>query len=613
MCGIIGYTGKRDAVPVILDGLRRLEYRGYDSAGIAFFKDDSVEVMRCKGKIKDLALLIGERKPSPSPTAIGHTRWATHGRPSAENAHPHRSDGIVLVHNGIIENYLSLRKSLEEEGFVFTSDTDTEILCHLINKHLINKHLGGRPLEDAVIEALRNVRGAYAIAVMNEKEPGKVVGVRKDSPLVAGIGDGEFFLASDIPAFLSYSRDVVFLEDGEMAVMTAGGMVFSDLDGRPLRKDIQRISWDPTMAEKGGYRHFMLKEIEEQPRALGDTMIGRFDAAAGEINLREFGVEEPFLKGIGGISIAACGTSWHAALIGKYLIEAMARVPVEVDIASEFRYRNPILGERLFLSITQSGETADTLAAQREARRLGAKTLSICNVIGSTAAREADSVFYTRSGPEIGVASTKAFTTQVVGLYLFAIALGRAKGVLPSDGAKGLLLELLTVPDKVESILSRKTGVERIAKEFFKKTDFLYLGRGINYPVALEGALKLKEISYIHAEAYPAGEMKHGPIALIDEEMPVLFLAPKDGLYEKMLSSIHEVKSRGGRVISVVSEADSEVSALSEFPIAVPETNRFLTPLLLTVPLQLLTYYIGVLRGCDVDQPRNLAKSVTVE
>ncbi|MBI4823457.1 MAG: glutamine--fructose-6-phosphate transaminase (isomerizing) [Nitrospirae bacterium] len=610
MCGIIGYTGKRDAVTVILDGLSRLEYRGYDSAGIAYFRDSEIEVKRCKGKIKDLKGIFGLNLPS-SQTAIGHTRWATHGKPSEENAHPHRSDGVVLVHNGIIENFLSIRKLLEKEGFIFTSETDTEVICHLIRKY----HTKGLPLEDAIREAVKVLRGAYAIAVMSSKEPGKVVGVKKDSPLVVGIGEGESFVASDVPAFLNYSKDVVFLNDKEMVVMTDKEVRFMDINGSTLAKEVKKILWDSSMAEKGGYKHFMLKEIYEQPRAIADTIIGRFNADTGQINLEEFGIDESTLNAINRVCIVACGTSWHAGLLGKYIIEAISRVQVQVDIASEFRYRNPVIDGSgvLFVTISQSGETADSLAAQREAKRLGAKVMSICNVMGSTSSRDADYVFYTRSGPEIGVASTKSFVTQIVGIYLFAIALGMAKGTVSEEGSKELLAELLSIPDKVETILLKGTEIEKIAKEFFKKKDFLYLGRGTLYPIALEGALKLKEISYIHAEAYPSGEMKHGPIALIDEELPVLFLAPKDRLYEKVISNIHEVKTRGGNIVSVISEGDTEVRNLTEYSIEVPESNEFLMAVLFTVPLQLLAYYIGVLRGCDVDQPRNLAKSVTVE
>ncbi|MDI6744177.1 MAG: glutamine--fructose-6-phosphate transaminase (isomerizing) [Thermodesulfovibrionales bacterium] len=608
MCGIIGYTGKRNAVSIILEGLKRLEYRGYDSAGVAFFNERGVEIRKCTGKIKDLYAIIDSDKPF-SATAIGHTRWATHGKPSEENAHPHKSGGIIIVHNGIIENYLPLKKKLIDEGYKFTSETDTEVLCHLIEKYAADY-----PLEDAVRKALKEVRGAYALAVINEKERGKIVGARKDSPLVVGLGDGEFFLASDVPAFLSYSRDVIYLDDGEMVVMTGDGVVVTTLDGAPVQKEVVSVSWSPAMAEKGGYKHFMLKEIYEQPRAIADTLRGRFYPENGQVNMDEFGIKEEDLRNVQKIFIAACGTSWHAALVGKYMIEELARVSVEVDIASEFRYRNLVIEQdSLLVAITQSGETADTLAAQREAKRLGAKTLSICNVVGSTASREADAVFYTHSGPEIGVASTKAFTTQIVGLYLFAVGLGRLKGTVNSDSAMGLLRDLLFLPGLVEQVIAADDAIERTAKELFKADDFLYMGRGINYPIALEGALKLKEISYIHAEGYPAGEMKHGPIALVDEVLPSVFLVPRGRLYDKVLSNIEEVRSRGGRIITVTDEGNKEVCSRSDYCISVPETNSFLSAILMAIPLQLLAYHIGVLRGCDVDQPRNLAKSVTVE
>jgi len=608
MCGIIGYTGKGDAIPVALEGLKRLEYRGYDSAGLAYFSEGKIAIKRCKGKVNDLLSLFG-RDSGESRTAIGHTRWATHGKPSEENAHPHRSGGIVIAHNGIIENYLELKQMLIAEGYRFTSETDTEVLCHLIHKYS-----EGRLLEDAVRDALRDVRGAYALAVISEKEEGKVIGVKKDSPLCVGLGDGEYFIASDVPAFFNHSKRVMFLDDGEMAILTDDGVMVTTLEGVPIQKEVTSISWSPSMAEKGGYKHFMLKEIYEQPRAIADTLRGRFSAERGEVNLEEFGLTEDDLKAIGKIFIVACGTSWHAALVGKYTIENIARVPVEVDVASEFRYRNPLIkpGD-LLIAITQSGETADTLAAQKEARKIGAKVLSICNVVGSSSVREADAVFYTHSGPEIGVASTKAFTSQIIGLYLFAVAVGSTTGALSGEKAGLLLRELLSLPDKVEQILERNEDIETMAKALCKADDFLYLGRGIDYPIALEGALKLKEISYIHAEGYPAGEMKHGPIALIDEELPVVVLAPKDTLREKIISNIQEVKSRGGKVVSLVNAGDREVPALSDFSMSVPPSNAYLTPILLTVPLQLLAYHIGVLRGCDVDQPRNLAKSVTVE
>jgi glucosamine--fructose-6-phosphate aminotransferase (isomerizing) len=608
MCGIIGYIGKRNAVSVVLEGLKRLEYRGYDSAGVAFFSDKGIEVRRRTGKIKELASLIESESPV-SHTTIGHTRWATHGRPSEENAHPHRSNGIVLVHNGIIENYLELRKKLSAEGYNFTSETDTEVICHLINAYAKD-----RPLEDAVRLALKDVRGAYALAVMKEGEPDKIVGVRKDSPLVIGLGDGEFFVASDIPAFLSYSRDVIFLDDGEMAILTGDGVKITGLDGGPLQKEVKSVPWNPSMAEKGGYKHFMLKEIYEQPRAIADTLRGRFDAGSGTVNLEEFGVKEEDLKAVQKIFIVACGTSYHAAMIGKYIIERLARVQVEIDIASEFRYRRPVMGSGdLMIVITQSGETADTLAAQREAKKLGSRVLTICNVVGSTSTREADAVFYTHSGPEIGVASTKAFTTQVVGLYLLAVGIGQAKGAVTGEMSRDLLTDLLMLPGKIEEALVADENTKTVAKDFFKSMDFLYLGRGINYPVALEGALKLKEISYIHAEGYAAGEMKHGPIALIDEEMPVVILAPGGELHEKISSNVQEVKSRGGKIIAITNDADDDVCGMSDRCIFVPRTNQYLTAVVMAIPVQLLAYHIGVLRGCDVDQPRNLAKSVTVE
>jgi glucosamine--fructose-6-phosphate aminotransferase (isomerizing) len=460
---------------------------------------------------------------------------------------------------------------------------------------------------------LKEVKGAYALAVIKEDEPDKIVGVKKDCPLVVGLGDEEFFIASDVSAFLNYSRDVIFLEDAELAVLTGGGIKIT-LNGIPVQKDVKSVSWSPSMAEKGGYRHFMLKEIYEQPRAIADTLRGRFNAESGEVNLEEFGINEEYLKAVERIFIVACGTSYHAALIGKYMIEGLARIPVEVDIASEFRYRDPIIGSGdLMIGITQSGETADTLAVQREAKRLGARILSICNVVGSTSSREADAVFYTHSGPEIGVASTKAFTTQIVGLYIFAVGIGKIRGEISEDMAKESLRELLLLPGNVEKALAADENIRMIAKDFFKAKGFLYLGRGINYPIALEGALKLKEISYIHAEGYPAGEMKHGPIALIDEELPVVVLVPKNNLYEKINSNIQEVKSRGGKVISITNDAHDEVCAISDKCIFVSETNPYLTPVLMAVPMQLLAYHIGVLRGCDVDQPRNLAKSVTVE
>lgn len=607
MCGIIGYTGKENAIEIVLDGLKRLEYRGYDSAGIAYFNKKTIEIKRCKGKIKDLENLFSQR-PS-SNTAIGHTRWATHGKPSEENAHPHRAGRIVLVHNGIIENYLELKRELISKGHTFTSETDTEVLCHLIDDCINNKSL-----EEAIIEALRPVKGAYAIAVMNELEPEKIVGVRKDCPLIVGISDNGYFIASDVPAFLQHSRDVIFLDDGEMVILTPHGYELISLDGRKVKKTSVHIDWSPVMAEKAGYKHFMLKEIFEQPRAIADTLRGRINPESGKIVIEEFNIEERILRDTERIMIVACGTSYHAGLAGRYMLEELASIPVQVDIGSEFRYRKTVLEKNtLVIAITQSGETADTIAAIREAKSKGLKVLSICNVLGSTAARESDGVFYTHAGPEIGVASTKAFTTQLASLYIFSLLMAGIKKRLKDELIRDLISEVLMIPEKVEEILKHSSKIEAIAKEHINRRGFLFLGRGINYPIALEGALKLKEISYIHAEGYPAGEMKHGPIALIDNELPVVVIAPKDELYEKLLSNMQEVKSRGGIIISIVTEGDRDAKSLSDYAIEIPSTNKYLSTILSVIPLQLLAYYVGVIKGYDVDQPRNLAKSVTVE
>ncbi len=609
MCGIIGYIGKKNVVPILINSLKRLEYRGYDSAGIAFFMNGRIELRRCAGKIKDLESSIKGQRLKGS-LGVGHTRWATHGRPTEENAHPHKAGSVIVVHNGIIENYLELKESLIKEGNVFTSETDTEVVCHLISRY----SNAGLNLESATREALKHIRGAYALAIISESEPDKIVAVKKDSPLVIGLGNGEYFVASDIPAFLNYTRDVIIPENGEIAVITDKGIRLSDLNDRPVRKKATKITWSSTMAEKGGYRHFMLKEIFEQPRAIADTIRGRVFYERGEVNLKEFSLTTKALKGFSKIFLVACGTSWHSALIGRYMIEDMARVPCEVDIASEFRYRKPIIpANSLVIVITQSGETADTLAAQREAKRQGAKVLSICNVVGSTSSREADAVFYTHSGPEIGVASTKAFTTQLVALYLFSIALSRARNVVSAREAMELFKDLLALPEKIEKALGLNDYIKKIARRFYKVRDFLYLGRGMNYPIALEGALKLKEISYIHAEGYPAGEMKHGPIALIDDGVPVLAIVPDDDLYEKMLSNIEEVRSRGGRVIAVTTEGNKRLSTLASYTISLPISNHYLMPVIFSIPMHLLAYHIAVLRKCNVDQPRNLAKSVTVE
>ncbi|MDA8172607.1 MAG: glutamine--fructose-6-phosphate transaminase (isomerizing) [Nitrospiraceae bacterium] len=639
MCGIIGYTGPKNAVAVVIEGLKRLEYRGYDSAGVAFAQKGKIKTVRSVGKIGRLEDILGDRQQyRKSGAVIGHTRWATHGGPSKRNAHPHKSGSIAVVHNGIIENYLPLKKKLKDAGYEFLSDTDTEVICHLINHRLREFHF-----EDAVRAAVGELKGAYALAIINGEEPEKIIGVRRDSPLVLGVGEGEFFLCSDASAFLAHTKKAVFLEDGEMAVITRGGYKVMRTDGKASGVKIpQSLPWSESMAEKNGYKHFMLKEIDEQPRAVADTIRGRILPGGDGINLEEFGLSDKGLKKIEKVLIVACGTSWHAGLAGRFMMEQMARMPAEVDIASEFKYRRPILkGNELFISISQSGETADTLAAQRLAKKAGLQTLAITNVVGSTAQREADAVFFTRSGPEIGVASTKTFTAQLCALYMLAVAVARAKGTIDRRTSKRLIQDLVELPGKIEDILNRKAEMEKIARRHFKKEHFLFLGRGISYPIALEGALKLKEISYIHAEGYPAGEMKHGPIALIDEEMPALFLLPlKSQFMEKIISNMQEVRSRNARVLlvtdglvtdgqgpaandekpavtgkeSLTREQDGEFEAFpAEGVFRVPDANEFLLAALMAVPLQLLAYYIGVLRGCDVDQPRNLAKSVTVE
>ncbi len=605
MCGIIGYIGNANAVEIVIEGLRHLEYRGYDSAGLAYFNGAGFDIHKCKGKIRDLEKRIYVRDIE-SRLAIGHTRWATHGVPSSYNAHPHESDMVVLVHNGIIENYLELKAELLEKGYRFNSETDTEVLCHLIDFYHREYSL-----EESVKKALNNVRGSYAIVCLSRKEPNKLVGARKDSPLVLGFGDDGYFIASDVPAFLRHTNKVIFLDDGDIVLIEEDAYKLYNIFGHSANKEVELVPWSPTMADKGEFKHYMLKEIHEQPRSLSDTLRGRILHNEGTVNIAEFGLNRDVLRRFKKVIITACGTSWHAALTGKFMIEQLAGVPVEVDLASEFRYRRPLVGEDdLFIAITQSGETADTLAAQREAKRLGASTLSICNVLGSTSAREADYVFYTHSGPEIGVASTKAFTSQLVSLYLFALAIAEEKQRIYREKLREMLSDLMLLPEKVEQILKEEQRIIEIAKRYFKARDFLYLGRGILYPIALEGALKLKEISYIHAEGYPAGEMKHGPIALIDEELPVVVLMQKGQLKEKIKSNIEEVKSRGGRVILIKSIAE-DIRVDDYFDI--PQTNYYLEPVLMSIPLQLLAYHIGVLRGCDVDQPRNLAKSVTVE
>jgi glucosamine--fructose-6-phosphate aminotransferase (isomerizing) len=611
MCGIVGYIGSKQATPVILDGLKRLEYRGYDSAGICTIVNGAAVVVRSEGKLVNLENLLASN-PLPGSIGIGHTRWATHGRPSEKNAHPHKAGSVIVVHNGIIENYLSLKEQLRGVGHVFKSDTDTEVISHLIEEKL----QAGGGFEQAVRSALQEVRGAYAICVLCEEEPGVLIAAKQGSPMVVGIGESEFFVASDIPAILSYTRKMIFMEDGEFALFRASANEpeFSTINGIRIEKQSKHIDWSPLMAEKGGYKHFMLKEIYEQPRAVRDTIAGRLNEEEGDVFLEDFQLSNEDFSAIERVCIVACGTSWHSGLVGKFLIEELCRIPVEVDIASEFRYRNPVVNDKtLLILISQSGETADTLAAMREARSRGARALAICNVVDSSIAREADAVLYTHAGPEIGVASTKAFVTQLVALYLVSVRFGRALGRVDRIKGRELISGLLHVSALIEETLKLDSAVEKVARRFMNSRDFLYLGRGMNYPIALEGALKLKEISYIHAEGYPAGEMKHGPIALIDENMPVVVLVPKNNTYEKVVSNMEEVIARGGRVIAICSAGDAAIKDKAEVVIEVPDAPEEMIPLLLSVPLQLLAYHIAVLKGTDVDQPRNLAKSVTVE
>lgn len=609
MCGIVGYIGSRGTAKVLIEGLKRLEYRGYDSAGIAIFHQGKVEIRRKEGKLTKLEELI-EGETFNGKVGIGHTRWATHGRPSDENAHPHKAGKVAVVHNGIIENYLPLKDILKSKGHVFTSETDTEIISHLIDEFLRE----GYSSLEAVRIALDKIKGSYALGILIEGDERSLIAAKKESPLVVGIGDGEYFIASDVPAILPYTRNFIFMEDGEVALLSSKGVKVFDAKGEEISKEPKRVNWNSLMAEKGGYKHFMLKEIFEQPRAVTDTIRGRLSEEKGDAVLEDVHFDPMFLKKIRRINIIACGTSYHAALVGKFLIEGLCRIPVEADIGSEFRYRNPIIGESdLLVAISQSGETADTLAALREAKRKGAMTLAICNAVESSLAREADHVIYTHAGPEIGVASTKTFVTQLVILFLLGLRIGRELGLLSNEAGKTLIEELVRVPHLMEEILKESNQVAKIARKYMHARDFLYLGRGINYPIALEGALKLKEISYVHAEGYPAGEMKHGPIALIDREMPVVVLATQNDVYEKVISNIEEVKAREGKVIALASPSDREIVKKVDDVIFIPETLPSLTPILLTIPLQLLAYYMADFKGTDVDQPRNLAKSVTVE
>jgi glucosamine--fructose-6-phosphate aminotransferase (isomerizing) len=624
MCGIVGYVGKKSVVPIIIEGLRRLEYRGYDSAGIAVGGNgDGLQLRRAEGKLRNLEEAI-RQKPLDGTYGIGHTRWATHGRPTEENAHPHRdcTGKIVVVHNGIVENYLSLKKKLIEEGHKFTTETDTEIIAHLVEKYSTNSGNGRHvSLEDAVRQTVKQLTGVFALAVISADEPNKIVAARNGPPAVIGLGNDEYFVASDVPAILHHTRDIFFLADGDLAVVTPDGVHLSDFDGRPVRRQIQHVTWDPILAEKGGFKHFMLKEIYEQPRAVRDTALGRVSQDTGHIFLDQMEISEAEFRAAEKINIIACGTSWHAGQAGKFMIETVARVPVEVDYASEWRYRNPIVDPKtITLVISQSGETADTIAAQREAKTRGSKTLAICNVVGSMITREAAGTIYTHAGPEIGVASTKAFTGQLTALYVFAMYLAQTRGVMTAEQARAAMLELTRIPAKLETVLMQDQACDELAKRYQKVHDFLFLGRGIHYPIALEGALKLKEISYIHAEGYPAGEMKHGPNALIDENLPVVVIATRDVnnpgsvlRYEKTISNLKEVKARSGVVIALATEGDEEIKEAADHVIFVPAAPEELLPILEIVPLQLLAYHIAVRRGCDVDQPRNLAKSVTVE
>ena len=609
MCGIVGYVGNHEAVPILIAGLAKLEYRGYDSAGVAVMQGEKIEVRRSVGKLANLQKSLSEKAISGS-IGIGHTRWATHGKPSEQNAHPHRSNGCVLVHNGIIENYQPLKQQLQKEGYAFQSETDTEVVAHLIDKHL----QCGLTLAEAVCAAAKEVRGSYALAVICEKEPHRLIAARSGCPLVVGRTKQASYVASDVMAMLAHTRDVLYLEEGDVAVVTQDDVQVMDADGREVSRKTTRVTWDASAAEKSGYPHFMLKEINEQPQTILDTMRGRYSYDTGEADLADIGLTPSELQAVDRIWIVACGTSWHAGQVGKYLLEEMVRTPVQVDIGSEFRYRDPLVGKNdLFITISQSGETADTLAAAREAKEKGARVLSIVNVVGSTLARESDGVLYTHCGPEIGVASTKAFTAQLTALYLFALHLARVRNVMNEADGKAWLDRLVRLPTLVKAVLGREAEIVAIAKRYYKKRNFLFLGRGINYPIALEGSLKLKEVSYIHAEGYAAGEMKHGPIALIDRDMPVVVLAPRDRLYEKTVSNLMEVKARRAPVIALVAEGERELGKTADAVFTIPDTHPLMSPILFTIPLQLLAYHIAVLRGADVDQPRNLAKSVTVE
>jgi glucosamine--fructose-6-phosphate aminotransferase (isomerizing) len=627
MSGIVGYIGNKRVVPVLLEGLQRLQYRGYDSAGIAVIQGRDLQVRRATGKLHNLEEAV-RLNPVDGTYGVGHTRWATHGAPTEENAHPHRdcNGTVVVVHNGIIENYLELKKGLVAEGHKFATEVDTEIIAHLVEKYLEGN--GGAAgasnsnnLEEAVRAAVRQLRGVFALAIISTRDPNKIIAVRQGPPVVIGLGKDEYFVASDVPAILYHTRDLFFLADHDLAVLTPNGVKLSSFDGHPVSRRVQHITWDPILAEKGGFKHFTIKEIYEQPRAVRDTALGRFSLETGQVFLDEMEIPEEEFRAFRDIKIVAAGTSRHAGLAGKIMIERVARIPVEVDYASEFRYRDPLVdSQTLTVLITQSGETADTIAAQREARAKGSKTLAICNVLGSMVSREAHGTIYTHAGPEIGVGSTKTFTAQLTALYLFALYLAQVRGFLSCEESKSWLKALAGLPKQLESVLQRDDEIAELAQHFYRSSAFLFLGRGVHFPVALEGALKMKKVSYIHAEAYPAGEMKHGPIALISDGLPVVVIAtcnwdspPSRQRYERTISNIKEAKARGATIIALVTEGDREVRAMADHLVVLPHTSGTLSTILEAVPLQLLAYHIGVLRGCDVDQPRNLAKSVTVE
>jgi glucosamine--fructose-6-phosphate aminotransferase (isomerizing) len=609
VCGIVGYIGKNNAVDVILKGLKKLEYRGYDSAGIAVIIDSKLHIRKNAGKLCNLSENIA-KNPLRANIGIGHTRWATHGRPSEENAHPHTdpTNNVVIVHNGIIENYVELRAKLQKDSKKFKSETDTEIIAHLIKKHYANNLL------HAVQKTLSQVKGSYSLGIICKNEPCKIICARQDAPLIIGVGKGENFIASDVCALLSYTRDMIFLENGDIAEITAGKIVITDIWNNIKKREVKNIQWDAIQAEKNGYKHFMLKEIFEQPRAIEDTFRGRIYPGEGRVCIEEIKIKEEDIKKISNIYIVACGTSYHSGLVSKFLFENFAKIHTEVDIASEFRYRQPILNENtLIIVVSQSGETADTLAALRLAKSKGCKTLAVCNVVGSSMSREAGHIIYTHCGPEIGVASTKAFTGQLTALYIIALDFAYKRAALTDKELKKYLKELWDVPVKISEFLKKAESINDIAKVFARQRDFLYLGRYVNYSVALEGALKLKEISYIHAEGYAAGEMKHGPIALIDKSMPIVAIAVESKVHDKMISNIEEAKARGGTIITIANKSNKEIKSKSDYTIYVPKSDEFVSPLITVVALQLLAYYIAVLLGRDVDQPRNLAKSVTVE